>query len=174
MKASSTPLAKYFVAVLYSESAAFDTALAECEDLFGPVDYQSERFPFSVTDYYENEMGPNLVRQFMSFEKLAEAGELGKFKALTNTIETTLAQNDKRVVNLDIGYLDFDKVVLASAKYNWQKIYISDGFYADLTLYYRKGSWHSFEWSFPDFKLPTYYSALVEIRNRYKNQMKYR
>jgi len=172
MKAGKAPLVKYFIAVLYGEAAALEPALASCGAALGPFDYQSEVFPFKVTRYYEEELGPNLKRRFFSIGKLISAGELGRLKTVTNIIEEKLSRDGKRTVNLDLGYLDFDKVVLASAKYNWQKIYSSHGFYADLTLCYRKGAFHPLEWSFPDFKLPTYYSALLEIRNRYKAQVR--
>ena len=172
MKPGDAPLVKYFIAVLFSDDVALERALAGCEAAFGDIDYQSEPFPFNITRYYDKEMGPKLSRQFVSFVDLASAGNLGIYKAATNSVEEKLARNGNRTVNLDIGYLDFDKVVLASAKPNWQKIFISDGFYADLTLYFRKGKWHPFEWSFPDFKQPTYYSVFHELRNRYKNQIK--
>jgi len=170
--ADAIPRVKYFIAILYTDDNAFDRAVTSCEAAFGPIDLISDSFPFDQTNYYENEMGPNLNRRFMSFEKLENAGNLGVYKAATNLLEKQFAEDGRRTVNLDIGYLDYDKVVLASAKYNWQKIYLSDGFYADLTLYYRKGNFQPFEWSFPDFKLPTYYPVFLEIRNRFKTQMR--
>lgn len=171
MKPGDAPLVKYFIAILYADQNAFNCAIRGCETAFGPIDFTSEPFPFDITNYYEEEMGPVLQRRFVSFEELASAGNLAIYKDATNTVEDQLSRNGKRTVNLDIGYLDFDKVVLASAKPNWQKIYISDGFYADLTLFYRKGAWHPFDWSFPDFKLPTYYPVFHEIRNRFKQQV---
>ena len=173
MKAGLAPKVKFFMAILYADDTALERALSGCEAAFGAIDFTSKPFPFNVTDYYEQEMGTNLKRQFVSFEELSDAGNLAMYKAATNTVEDKLSRNGKRTINLDIGYLDFDKVVLASAKPNWQKIYLSDGFYADLTLYFRKGEWHPLDWSFPDFKQSTYYAALNEIRNRFKQQMKH-
>lgn len=172
MQPGEDPMVKYFIAVLYADDVALERALAGCEAAFGDIDFQSEPFPFQVTDYYEKEMGQNLNRLFVSFEELASAGNLAIYKDATNTVEDKLARNGNRTVNLDIGYLDFDKVVLASAKPNWQKIYLRDGFFADLTLHYSKGEWHPFDWSFPDFKQSTYYSVFHEIRNRFKRQTK--
>ena len=85
MKAGEAPLVKFFIAALFSDETALERALAGCEAAFGPIDYQSQTFPFNVTRYYENEMGQGLMRQFISFEELSEAGNLGIYKAATNT-----------------------------------------------------------------------------------------
>lgn len=76
------------------------------------------------------------------------------------------------MVNLDVGYLDFHKLVLASAKYNGQKIYLDQGIYADPTLYFEGGQFHAFENTFPDFKSNTYHEVFLKIRNTYKAQIK--
>jgi hypothetical protein len=68
--------------------------------------------------------------------------------------------------------MDTCKVILASAKYNGQKIYMARGIYADLTLYYEKGSFHPYPWSFPDFKSGQYNRPFLRIRELYKVQLK--
>jgi hypothetical protein len=75
-------------------------------------------------------------------------------------------------VNLDSGYLDHNKIVLASAKGLGQKIDIAQGIYADLVARYRQGHYQPFEWSFPDFKDGRYDSELAEIRRRYLQQLR--
>ncbi len=37
---------------------------------YGPVDVESEIWPFTYTNYYTDEMGPNLRRKFLAFEQL--------------------------------------------------------------------------------------------------------
>ncbi len=49
-------------------------------------------------------------------------------KEATNRIEDELRQNGSRKVNLDVGYLDMHKVVLASMKPAGQKIHLARGF----------------------------------------------
>jgi len=61
---------------------------------------------------------------------------------------------------------------LASAKYNYQKIYLRDGIYADPTLYYRKGRFIAADWTFPDFKSAVYENDFLQIRHIYKTQLK--
>jgi len=162
---------KIFIGALYSDRTLLQEALKKCEEAFSPVDYSSEQFEFTVTDYYESEMGSPLFRQFFSFIDLGNPGKLAAWKVTTNQIEEAIAYNNKRKVNLDIGYMDYHKVVLASAKFNGQKVYLDHGIYADPTLYYRKGQFHPYDWSFPDFKSSDkYYNALLKIREIYKGQ----
>jgi hypothetical protein len=161
---------KLCVGVLYSDQGKLNQARGKMESLYGQTDYQSETFPFTVTDYYQEEMGEKIYRLFLSFPSLISPGEIARIKLETNGIEEELAFRGKRRVNLDPGYMDYNKVVLASNKYNGQKIYLNSGIYADLTLYYEKGRFHPYPWSFPDFKSGQYNPAFLRIRELYKAQ----
>ncbi|MCE5270034.1 DUF4416 family protein [bacterium] len=163
---------KLFAAILYSEESLLERARERLSGLYGPEDFVSEPFPFEHTDFYEAEMGAGLKRIFVAWERLVHPGALAQSKLATDRIERELAApGGNRQVNVDPGTLDYQKVVLASFKYMGQKIFIGEGVWADLTLYYRKGGWAKFEWTFPDFKLGAYDSALLEIRRLYKRQM---
>jgi len=172
MKPLDVQLVKVFCGILWSNDQCLEQALGQCRETFGPIDFESPDLPFDVTDYYVPEMGTPIFRRFVSFEPLRDPGGLADWKLKTNAIEERLQQNDNRRVNLDIGYLDYDKVVLASAKYNGQKVYIGDGIYADLTLHYSKGGFEPFPWAFPDFRDGRYDAFLLEIRRRYKLEVK--
>lgn len=167
---------KLFVAMLSNplkNTEEVGKAVMSLQDAFGEVDYKSKWFPFDDTDYYEKEMGKNLQRMFLSFKKLYSPEILTEAKIKTNALERE--NNDaysNRKVNLDCGYLDFYKVVLASVKYGGQKIYLSKGIYADMVLYYIKGKFEPFFWTFPDFKDSRYNQVLTDIRNNYKKQIR--
>ncbi len=66
--------------------------------------------------------------------------------------------------------MDYHKIVLASAKFGGQKIYIGKGIYADMTLWYEKGHYKSFPWTFLDFKDGLYEKVFLRIREIYKGQ----
>lgn len=161
---------KLIVATLHHATAPkFERQLSAT---FGAIDFSSAPFPFAATNYYFNEMGAPLTRSFFSFERLISPEELATVKLRTNELERELAAHDKRTVNLDPGYLDADKFVLASTKYHGYKIYLRDGIWADLTLHYEKGCFHAMPWSFPDFKSGAYEKVFIQIRELYKKQIK--
>ncbi|MGH7452731.1 MAG: DUF4416 family protein [bacterium] len=173
MAAPQAPLpVKLVMAVLYSNELRLTEARTRLIDQFGSIDFTSTPFPFEVTDYYVPEMGSPIVRLFYTLEKLVSPSALASIKLATNAIEDELATSGKRQVNLDPGYLDPDKFVLASAKYNGQKIYLSDGIWADLTLHYEKGHFSAYPWSFPDFRSGEYEKAFLRMREIYKGQLK--
>lgn len=159
---------KLFVAVLWSDREGLDAALARLATAWGPVDVRSEDFPFDSTDYYEAEMGRNLLRTIVSFSRLVSPGFLAEAKRFTNRVEDELRGRGGRRVNLDVGYLDTNKIVLASVKYAGQKIYLSHGIYADLALRYAKGRFFPFDWTFLDLRSERYHKSFLAIRERYK------
>lgn len=172
MKPQIVQPVKLIIGFLYQQREIYLQALEQCHDIWGIADHQSREYFFDFTDYYDSEMGSPLFRALVSFGELIDPGEIADIKIATNQIEERLARNNLRKVNLDPGYLDFHKLVLASAKYNQQKIYLSRGIYADPTLYYQKGRFIPFDWAFPDFKSGIYEDDLLCIRHLYKQQLR--
>ena len=168
MRPSAPDPVKLFVGALISDEEIFDRTVEMLTQAYGPVDFRSEPIAFDVTDYYQDEMGGLIRRIFLSFHELIDPGRLAEIKLKTNRIEDESAVDGRRKVNLDPGYMDVCKVVLASAKYNGQKIYLGDGIYADPTLHYEKGHFHPYPWSFPDFKTGQYEKIFLKIRELYK------
>ena len=160
---------KLLVGVLYADEADLEWAKGRLEEAFGLPDYVSHPTPFQITQYYEKEMGPDLLRAFFSFEQLINPGALATIKITTNRMEEERAVEGKRRVNLDPGYMDYYKIVLASGKPSGQKIYLGRGIYADPALYYDRG-WKPYDWGFPDFRQGTYNQLFEAIRGLYKRQ----
>ena len=163
---------KLFVAVLYADASALSEAEARMERRWGPIDYRGAERPFDMTDYYEEEMGRNLTRRLLAFEQLVPPECLRQAKLQANAVEDALAQHGHRRVNLDVGYLDHNKIVLGSLKYAGQKIHLGDGVYADLIARYGQGRYQPFEWTFPDFRDGRYDDELRELRGIYLGQRK--
>ncbi len=172
MKAEKPQPVKFFIGALFSDEDLLSQAQQLCIKRIGDIDFHSESFPFDETTYYDGEMGRPIFRMFFSFQALINPGELANLKIKCNEIEETLSVSGARKVNLDIGYLDFHKMVLASAKYNGQKIYLDHGIYADPTLIFERGKFHPFEHTFPDFKQGSYTPVFEKLRNCYKTQLK--
>ena len=172
MKPQDVQQVKLVIGFLYHERNMYRKAMEKVQERWGIGDYQSQEYFFDLTDYYETEMGKPIFRSFNSYSALIDPGSLAEIKLATNQIEEEIAESGKRRVNLDPGYIDYDKLVLASAKYNYQKIYLSEGIYADITMFYRKGRYIAADWAFPDFKQGIYENDLLQIRHLYKQQLK--
>lgn len=163
---------KLIVAVLWSDAEALKEAFSRVENHWGPIDFVGPDHSFEVTRYYENEMGPQIFRRIISFRRLVAPESIREAKLTCNEIEQTLAAGGGRKVNLDVGYIDHNKVVLASAKYAGQKIHLGDGIYADMIARYRDGKYRPFEWTFPDFRDGRYDQELGTIRENYLNRLR--
>lgn len=163
---------KYFVAILWADAAALETAKAHLVQRFGPIDFEGPHRPFDLTNYYDAEMGTHLQRCLVAFETLRGPDDLADAKLTCNGFEDALCGPTGRRVNLDVGYLDHNKIVLASAKAAGQKIYLSAGIYADLVARYAGGRYQPFRWTFPDFKDGRYDAELAELRARFLQQVK--
>jgi len=163
---------KLIVALLWNGQEALAAALGELRQNWGDLDFQGPDHPFDATGYYEPEMGPGLQRRLLSFARLVSPGTLAAAKLACNGIENRLTGARGRRVNLDVGYLDHNKLVLASVKPAGQKIYLSDGVYADLIARYKAGRYQPFEWTFPDFRDGRYDGELAAIRRTYIDQLR--
>jgi|UPI0003A89C1E hypothetical protein len=163
---------KFFVGALFSDPELLTQAIQKLEPIFGNCDLVSKRFNFDQTDYYCAEMGRPIFRQFFGFKNLLPSELLPQAKLTTNYIENLLKIADHRKVNLDVGYLDYDKVTLASAKYSCHKIHLSGGIYADPTLHYAKGQFKPYPWAFLDFQTEAYTAFFLELRAIYKKQLR--
>ena len=168
--ASDPDPVKIIVAVLWADDAALRSALDELSGVCGAFDFAGRDLPFDVTGYYDDEMGEELRRRIVAFDRLRSPDSLPSLKLQANEIEASLSSERGRQVNLDIGYLDHHKVVLASMKAAGQKVYLGDGVYADLMFRYRGGHYVPFEWTFPDFRDGRYEEQLLEIRRMYMRQ----
>ena len=166
---------KAIIGVLTPEPCLLPTVYAKLTHCLGPIDFASELLPFTSTNHYENEMGPGIQRQFISFERLIDADTLAEMKLFTNKVEQTFttkkSESEARRVNLDAGYLCMAKLVLASTKDNAHRIYLRDGIYAEITLRFYRKTFQPWEWSYPDYRLPTYIAIFNHIRKIYRKQL---
>jgi hypothetical protein len=165
---------KLFVGVLTSIPQVVDEAEEQLTVFLGSVDSRSESFPFDQTHYYDETMGRPIRRCFLGFSELIQPSALADIKLKTNELENNLGSRRtsvKRAVNLDPGYLEQSKIVLASMKNFYHRITIKEGIYAEVTLYYESGKWRSFPWTFPDFKTDRYHQFFESLRHIYRMQL---
>jgi hypothetical protein len=156
---------KLVVGLLTSDQSLLTEAQSALAEGFGTVTVKSEEIPFSFTDYYEKEMGPNLIRQWVGFHGLIESEQLVDFKRTTGSLEKRFfGPNHKRRVNLDPGLLSLHNLVLASTKGFAHRIYLRDGVYAELTLLFQSGKFQPLAWTYPDYQTPVCQDFLMRCR----------
>ena len=170
----SHPPVKLIVGIITAVSDLLPGVHQQLVKQFGRVDFVSDLLPFDYTNYYEAEMGKNLKRQFVSFEKLISAEELASTKCFSNAVESEFAKGDTtpRPVNLDPGYISAAKLVLASTKDHAHRIHLQDGIYAEITLKFYRKTFQPWEWTYPDYRTPGYINIFNHIRRIYMEQLK--
>jgi len=163
------PPAKLFMAVMHRPD--FDTAplLAQLAVRYGMVDFLCAPYLFG-SSYYEAEMGPGLVKFFVSFEPLVSQDRLAKVKRETNVLEEVGADARGRLVNLDPGIITHYSVILATTKGYAHRIYLGVGIYAEPTLLFRRGALDTLPWSYPDYQTPAALGFFRAARRRLLEQ----
>jgi hypothetical protein len=171
----SKPLpVKFICGFIYSLEDCYQKALDILIKKYGEVDFQSDPIIFDFTDYYQNEMGPKLWRRFVSFKRLRNASSYANIKLHCVSIEKKFSQNNKRRINIDPGYLNEAKVALTTTKDFSHRIYLGRGIFAEVTLYFKKGSFCQLPWTFPDYRTPAYQDIFSAIRHLYRENIKSR
>jgi hypothetical protein len=154
--------------------SALTWARQTAQSAWGPVALASDSFSFIETDYYASSMGPNLVKTFFAFQQLVDPAELVEMKQTTNRWEELYRQQhpapEIRPLNLDPGYLSEAKLVLASTKDHCHRIYLGQGIYAEITLYYQGRKWRHRPWTYPDYRRQDYQEFFSACRTYLREQ----
>jgi len=153
-----------------------DAARELLEARFGPIDLESEVWPWDFTDYYEAEMGGGLLRQLYGFRDLIDPGELAAAKLATNAMERKLAcslpEAPRRPVNLDPGYVAAGKLVLATTKNQAHRVFLGRGVYAECTLRWSRGNFEPWPWTYRDYRLDAYREFFARVRALYRGKLR--
>ncbi len=158
-----------FCGLLLGDNIEEKLVIGELEKHFGDVILKSRVFPFNHTDYYYEEMGINIRRMFVGFNKTIEMERIVDIKLLTNKVELeNFSSEGRRKVNIDPGYINLSKVVLATTKDYQHRIYLGCGIYAEVTLRYRKGTFTPWEWTYPDYREKASIDFFNRLRENYK------
>jgi hypothetical protein len=166
--------AKYFVGLLSSDIDLFNSVEIDLTAILGAIDRRTEIWPWSVSRFYEKEMGTGLLRRFVSFSQLASPGNLALIKLQTQQVEEKyqIAGPNQRRVNVDPGYLEAGKVVLASTKNAGHRIYLQSGIYAETTLIYYDGAYQALPYTYSDYLWDETRSFLSCLRALYLDQLR--
>ncbi len=167
--------AKLIVGIISSHRTYFERGERELQALFGPADLKSQLFPFDLTNYYEEQMGTNLERVFLSFFELVLPETLSAIKLQTNDLEQKIRKESGknfRVVNIDPGILTASALIMATAKDFSHRIPLSQGIYGHLEFLFSKQGIRTLDWTYPDFKQEGYEKFFLDVRRIYLEQIK--
>ena len=162
--ASVQPIAGVLAASLELLAEARAALAAEV----APSALASEPAVWTQSTYYAGEMGDSIWRQYLALDACIAAHELADLKRLTNRLEDRWRRVQGRAVNLDPGYLDLVRVVLASTKDAAHRVAIGDGLYAEATLHFAHGSFHPWSYTYPDYAGTDARAFFTAVRARFR------
>ena len=161
---------KLIVGVIYNDEQIYDRAINMLKDAFGEIDGESERFSFSreFSNYYDDEIGGEGQRVILSFADPVDPARQAEIKKATNEMEHILSdENGNRLINLDPGFINHGRLMLATTKKAGFRIPLEDGIYTELTLFWAKGAWHKLPWSYRDYQSERVQKFITEVRKKY-------
>lgn len=142
--------AKLFISILYKDEDLLNKVLKNLKNKFGDIENYNLTYPFTFTDYYEKEMGKNLIKKFIVFKDLIDKKDIGNIKIETIKIEKKYSKDNKRTINLDPAYLTKGELVLPSVKEKPYKIKKDNVFLHKIYEFNKEVK--TFYHTFPDFK----------------------
>jgi hypothetical protein len=163
---------KYFCGLLFASDQDATRAIDELSGIISAVDSRSAVIPFTITDYYQAEMGEPLFRQFVSFKGLRTPEKLPEIKQRAMELEAQLAVGGKRRVNLDPGYLSNANVIIATAKNHYHRVPLRDGIYAHIEYVLKDGKINFLPWTYPDFQTEPYLAFFRHLQDMFKMNKK--
>jgi hypothetical protein len=163
---------KLFLAIMFQPQVNIQDVVDMLQKTFGPVECSYGPIAFTFTKYYEEEMGGRLHKMYVSFAGPIEREALPGIKVFTNGLERDRMANGKRTINLDPGYLAQDKLVLATTKDFYQRLYLGQGIYGEVTLHFQKGRFRYFSWTYPDYSDPPFLIFLTKARTRLVKELR--
>ncbi len=162
-----------FIAAFSKYKDLLQEAENKAVSFYGPILCRSEIVTVDqFTNYYHDEMGAGLFKQLWAFENLIDPAVLPDFKNQTNDWEMDAAQNwpqpesdrVERPLNLDPGYIETGKLILATTKDHAHRIYLRNGIFAEITLMYQNKQWKAFPWTYPDYQCEIFLKFINQCR----------
>ena len=167
---------KLIVGVIYHEPRVLEAALARLVRAFGEIEDVCEEFSFSreFSTYYDEEIGDEGFRRIYSFRECVDPSRQAEIKELTNAIEAELSVDGKRKINLDPGFINHGRLMLATTKKAGFRIPLGRGIYTELTLFWARGGWQKLPWTYRDYQSERVQKFITMVRKKYLAKRKAR
>jgi hypothetical protein len=167
----SPPGVRRIAGLLASSPALLDEAQQAVSETIGFVTAASAAEPWTASRYYEPEMGVEIWRRYLILDGLMPPDELVALKLATNALELRWCSLEHRSVNIDPGYVDLNRLVLASTKDAAHRIYVGHGIYAEVTLRYVDGTFVPLPYTYPDYAMPSTRAFFTRARAGYRSEL---
>ena len=160
---------KLIIGVIYHEKEILDSAMEILVREFGEIEAVSEEFSFSgeFSTYYDDEIGGEGFRRIYSFKDTVDPARQANIKLRTNEIEAEFAVDGRRRINLDPGFINHGRLLLATTKATGFRIPLKDGIYTELTLFWARGGWQKLPWTYRDYQSERVQKFITEVRRTY-------
>lgn len=160
---------KLIVGVIYHDESILKQAIDILIRDFGEIEDMSEEFSFSeeFSHYYDDELGGEGLRRIYSFKELIDPTKQAEIKLRTNEIEMYFATDGKRRINLDPGFINHGRLMLATTKETGFRVPLKDGIYTELTLFWARGGWQKFPWTYRDYQSERVQKFITKVRKSY-------
>ncbi|HAZ11254.1 MAG: hypothetical protein A2X86_20750 [Bdellovibrionales bacterium GWA2_49_15] len=122
--------------------------------------------------YYAKEMGPEeeLERIFYFSQHPVARDKLVTLKLAAFRLEEEWMRSSEdhsaRTVNIDVGIVTLENLVLATGKMFTHRLYLGQGVCGDLTLIYQNDSFQPLPWTYPDYahaEIRTFFAWMRKI-----------
>jgi hypothetical protein len=152
------------VGALAASPTLLAAARAALAAAIAPIGLASAAVEWTGSHYYRAEMGDAIWRQYLALDAVMAPDDLAELKRMTNALEERWRGPRGRTVNLDPGYLDLLRVVLASTKDAAHRVAIAAGLYAEATLHFAHGRFHPWPYTYPDYRADDALAFFTRVR----------
>ena len=142
-----------FFGILYRSDLVSEEVLAQKLALFGKCISHTPEFN-PLAQYYAKEMGEaSLLKRIFFVSTTPYPREfLLSTKLLSLEWERAWAVEDKRMVNVDVGFISAENFILATTKNYAHRVFLGQNIFADLTYQCAEGRYQTLPWTYPDFR----------------------
>lgn len=165
-KVGNPEVVTLFMGMLSADTAMLQHAQSLLMEIYGALFLETPVTLWDHSRYYEKELGWPLFRKFVFFKNTIDPQDLPDVKTKTNEMENSLSIAGNRKINIDPGYLSLSKVVLASTKNYAHRIYLRNGIYGEITLYYQGGSYKPHIFTYRDYQEKDSVDMFMRARER--------
>ncbi len=163
---------KLVVASTYKETKILEEAMDLISEKYGRIDFIGDEYDFDFTDYYADEMGKDLKKRILSFRELIFPETITDIKWFVYKLEKRFSKEDKRLINLDPGYMTKSNFMLTTFKESPHRIYLRNNVYAEIELIYENAGFCVLKWTYPDYRKSEVIDNLTSIRDIYLSQLR--